>query len=114
MGYLMRTTLLPTALQCSETTGHSGTSARRAHLGQLNPLLFSRAWMRRNPKRNQALPCLPPRVRQIDLARVRIPGFFLSKDQALRLYAKLSGAQPDATDDLAVLAKELLQQLTAV
>ena len=53
-------------------------------------------------------------VEQIDLARVRIPGFSLSKDQALRLYAKLSGAQPDATDDLAVLAKELLQQLTAV
>lgn len=53
-------------------------------------------------------------VEQIDLARVRIPGFSLSKDQALRLYAKLSGAQPDATDDLAVLAKELLQQLMAV
>lgn len=59
-------------------------------------------------------PILDSDVEHIDLARVRIPGFSLSKDQALRLYAKLSGSQPETSDDLAVLAKVLLQQLMAV
>lgn len=59
-------------------------------------------------------PILGSGVEHIDLARVRIPGFSLSKDQALRLYVKLSDSQPDATDDLTVLAKELLQRLIAV